>query len=99
MTKEQLLKKNREIAMARQLKNSVKETKIVEEKPCEEELPHKEVIEEEGSKREEEPAKAEAVQKTTPKKKGGRKPVNREYMVVDKIGIEEESDEHVEPQE
>lgn len=130
MTKEELLKKNAAIRLARELAKKQQETKeeVIKEEPIQEEK--EEIIEDLGSKREDNeevvqikeedivaieevkeediPAEAEVIEAveilegTTEEKieqprknnrKGGKKPANRKYMVVDDAEILEEAAE------
>ena len=99
MTKMELLLKNQRIRKAREMARlaKLKEEEAKEEK--ENEVHKAEEAEVEGSKREEiltvEAEAAEEAPKAKPatRKKGGRKPANREYMVMDRSIIEEEAGE------
>lgn len=97
MTLEELLKKNAVIKAARE-RAGKKEEKIIKpaveekvvEQPIVEENKIDEVVEAEESKRENEEAVVEK-----PKKRG-KKPANREYMVVEDNKAEELAEENVE---
>lgn len=100
MTKEELLKKNKAIKLARELRKAQLEEKEPEPvKVMEEEKPQEPEVLEEESKREEMVEQEEnqivieeEKEEQPKKKKGGRKPANREYMVVEETGIEEEAE-------
>ena len=85
MTKEELLKKNELIKKAREerIAQKIKELQEAAKKQAEESKREDKIIIEE-KKEEENTVK-------TPKKRGGRKPVNRKYMVADENSILEEA--------